>query len=297
MKIFLTGATGYIGSAVAEAVQAAGHTVVGLARSVEAGQTLKTRSILPVMGDLTAPESLTSAVASCDGVIHAGTTNDGQADANAVSVMLGSLRGSYKPFVYTSGIWVLGHTGDTPATEESPLNPPPIVAWRPALERRVLAAGQAGVRSLVLRPAIVYGWGQGLPGMFVKTAIETGAAYYIGSGQNRWPLVHVEDLADLYVRLVEKGSPGLYHGVEGNPVTTRDVAEAASFGAGAAGKTESWTLEEANQRFGPALVEALLLDQVISGDKAKRELGWSPQAIPLLEDLRFGSYAMARINP
>jgi len=297
MKIFLTGATGYIGSAVAEALQAAGHTVVGLARSVEAEQTLKTRSITPARGDLSAPQSLIAALESCEAVIHAGTTNDGHKDGDAVVAMLAKLKGTYKPFIYTSGIWVLGNTGDTPATEESPLNPPPIVAWRPSVEREVLSAGTNGVRGIVLRPAVVYGWGLGLPGLFVQTANEKGAAYYIGSGQNRWPLVHVEDLADLYVRLVEKVSSGLYHGVEGPSIPTRDIAEAASFGAGAGGKTEPWTAEQASERLGPALVEALLLDQVVSGEKAKRELGWAPQAVPLTEDLRFGSYAMARINP
>jgi hypothetical protein len=80
-------------------------------------------------------------------------------------------------------------------------------------------------------------------------------------------------------------------------VETREIAEAASFGAGAGGKTESWTPVQASERFGPALVDALLLDQVVSGEKAKRELGWTPRAVPLVEDLRFGSYAMARINP
>jgi nucleoside-diphosphate-sugar epimerase len=297
MKIFVTGATGYIGSAVAEALQAAGHAVAGLARSVEAEQTLKSRSITPVLGDLKAPKSLIAGVENCDGVIHAGTTNDGHQDGDAITQMLGSLRGSYKPFVYTSGIWVLGNTGDIPATEESPLNPPAISGWRPRVEREVLAAGSAGVRAIVVRPAVVYGWGLGLPGLFVQTANEKGAAFYIDSGENRWAFVHVEDLADLYVRLVEKGTSGIYHGVDGSPVKTRDIAEAASFGAGAGGKTESWTAVQAGERYGAALVEALLLDQVVSGEKAKRELGWAPKAVPIGEDLRFGSYAMARINP
>jgi nucleoside-diphosphate-sugar epimerase len=297
MKVFLTGATGYIGSAVAEALQAAGHDVVGLARSVEAEQTLKSRSVTPVRGNLQSPNSLTSAVESCDGVIHAGTTNDGHKDGDAVVGMLDHMRGSYKPFVYTSGMWVLGNTGDSPATEDSPLNPPAIVAWRPSVEREVLSAGAAGVRGMVVRPGVVYGWGLGLPALFVQAANEKGEAFYIGSGENRWPLVHVEDLAGLYVRLVEKGVAGLYHGVDGRSETMREIAEAASFGAGAGGKTVSWTEVEAGERFGAALVQALLLDQVVSSEKAKRELEWAPKAVPLTEDLRFGSYAMARINP
>ncbi len=297
MKIFLTGATGYIGSAVAEALQAAGHAVAGLARSAEAEQTLKLRSITPLTGDLKSAKSLRSGVQSCDGVIHCGTTNDGHHDADAVGGMIETLEGTHKPFVYTSGVWVLGNTGDTPATEEAPVNPPYIVGWRPALESDVLAASSAGIRTIVVRPGVVYGRGMGLAGIFVQTANEKGAAYTIGDGHNRWSAVHVEDLADLYVRLIEHGAPGLYHAVDGAPVRMREVAEAASFGAGAGGKTASWTPVEAGDRFGAALVEALLLDQVVSGDKAKRELGWEPKAVPLVDDLRYGSYAMARINP
>lgn len=297
MKIFLTGATGYIGSAVAEALQAAGHTVAGLARTVEAEQTLKSRAITPVRGDLGAPKSLANAAANSEAVIHCGTTNDGRKDTDAIREMLESLKGTQQPFLFTSGVWVLGHTGDSPATEDSAVNPPAIASWRTAVEGDVLAAASAGIRTIVIRPGVVYGWGLGLPGLFVQSANEKGAAYYIESGENRWPMVNVEDLADLYVRLIEKGATGLYHAVEGPSVKMRDIAEAASFGAGAGGKTASWTREEASERFGPALVEALLLDQVVSADKAKRELGWAPKAVGVLEDLRYGSYAMARINP
>lgn len=290
MKIFLTGATGYIGSAVAEALQAAGHTVVGTARNVEAEQTLKQRGITPVRADLKEPKSLTVGLEGCDGAIHAGTTNDGRADGEAVSTMLAELK--HKPFVYTSGAWLLGNTGDQPAAEDAPLNPPPIVAWRPAVEKDVLAGG------VVVRPGIVYGRGGGLPGMFIQSANETGAARYIGDGQNRWPLVEVEDLADLFVKALEQGKAGdVFHGVDGTAFRAKEIAEAASFGADAGGRTESWPVAEATEKLGPYLVEALLLDQVVSGEKAKRVLGWSPKAISLLEDLRYGSYAMTRINP
>lgn len=296
MKVFLTGASGYIGTAVAEALLAAGHTVTGLARSVEAEQTLKGRGITPVRGDLNAAPSLVSPVKAADGVIHTGTTNNGRNDIDAVRAMLDALTGTNKPLVYTSGIWVLGNTGDTPATESSALHPPPIVAWRPALESDVLNA--EGVRGIVIRPAIVYGRGAGLPSLFVQSATESGAARYIGTGENRWPLVEVDDLAELYVKAFEKAGAGsLWHAVHGESVPMKTIAEAASFGADAGGLTESMPVEQANARFGEPLVQALLLDQVVSGEKAKRDLGWTPDAISILEDLRYGSYAMTRINP
>jgi nucleoside-diphosphate-sugar epimerase len=297
MKIFLTGATGYIGSAVAEALLAAGHSVAALARNVEAEQTIRDRGMTPVPGDLKSPASLASRLDSVDGAIHAGTTNEGRTDTDAVTAMLDALQGTNKPFVYTSGVWVLGNTGDQPADESAPLNPVRMVEWRPAAEQRVLDAAKRGVRAIVIRPAIVYGRGGGLPGMFVQSANESGAAQYIGDGQNRWPFVHVEDLADLYVRAVEKAPPAtLLHAADGPAVRLRDIAEAASFGADAGGHIVSLPFEQASAKLGP-LADAFVLDQVISGEKAKQMLGWNPHAVGILEDLRYGSYAMARINP
>lgn len=298
MKVFLTGATGYIGSAVAEALLAAGHSVAGLARNPEAEQKLRELGVTPVGGDLNSPNSLTSPMSSVDGVIHTGTTNDGHADADAVEAMLAGLKGTDKPFVYTSGVWVLGNTGDTPANESAPVNPPTIVTWRPPVEQRVLGYADQNVRSIVIRPAMVYGRAGGLPGMFVQSANESGAARYIGDGQNRWTMVHVEDLASLYLLAVEHGTAGaIYHGADGLPVRMLELAEAASFGAGAGGRVESTPLDQANAQLGPVLVEALTLDQVVSGEKAKQELGWHTHAVSVLEDLRYGSYAMPGINP
>jgi nucleoside-diphosphate-sugar epimerase len=297
MKIFLTGATGYIGSAVAEALLAAGHSVAGLARTVEAEQTIRDRGMTPVPGDLKSAPSLASRMESVDGVINAGTTNDGHTDTDAVTAMLEALKGTNKPFVYTSGVWVLGNTGEQPADETAPLNPIRIVEWRPAAEQRVLDAAKQGVRAIVIRPAIVYGRGGGLPGMFVQSAHESGAAQYFGDGQNRWPFVHVEDLADLYVRAVEKAPAGtLLHAADGPSVRLKDLAEAGSFGADAGGHIISLPVEQAPAKLGP-LAEAFLLDQVISGEKAKQLLGWNPHAVGILEDLRFGSYAIPGINP
>lgn len=297
MRIFLTGATGYIGSAVAEALLAAGHSVAALARNIEAGQTIRDRGMTPVPGDLKSPPSLASRMDSVDGAIHAGATNDGHTDTEAVTAMLEALKGTNKPFVYTSGIWVLGNTGDRPADESAPLKPVRMVEWRPAAEQRVLEAAKQGVRGIVIRPAIVYGRGGGIPGMLVQSANESGAARYIGDGQNRWPVVHVEDLADLYVRAVEKAPPGtLLHAADGSAYRLKEIAEAASFGADAGGRIVSLPFEQASGKLGP-LAEAFILDQVVSAEKAKQMLGWNPHAVGILEDLRYGSYAMARINP
>jgi nucleoside-diphosphate-sugar epimerase len=294
MVVFLTGATGYIGSAVAEALQRAGHHVTGLARTPEKGKELESRGIRAHLGDLLKPETVASAARMADGVIHTGNTNDAnsaQVDLAAVRAMLAALEGTGKPFIYTSGVWVLGSTGDQVATEQTPVNPTPLVAQRPAIEQEVLASQSRGVRAIVIRPALVYGRGGSIPAMLTKSARETGATRYVGDGQNRWPFVDVEDLAQLYVRALEKATPGsLYNASHGASFRVAEVAEAASIGAGAKGKTESWPLEEARKAMGP-FADALVLDQQVSGEKAKKELGWAPRAGSILDDLKTGSYA------
>lgn len=294
MIVFLTGATGYIGSAVAEALQKAGHHVTGLARTPEKGKELESRGIRAYLGDLLKPETLASAARLADGVIHTANTNDAssaQVDLAAVRAMIVALEGTGKPLVYTSGIWVLGSTGDQVATEETPVNPTPLVAHRPAVEQEVLAAQGRGVRAIVIRPALVYGRGGSIPAMLSKSARETGAARFVGDGQNRWPFVEVEDLAQLYVRALEKAKPGsLYNASHGPSYRVGEVAEAASIGAGAKGKTQSWPLEEARKAMGP-FADALVLDQQVSGDKAKKELSWAPRAASILDELKTGSYA------
>ncbi len=294
MNIFLTGATGYIGSVVAEKLQAAGHSVIGLARSDAAAQKLQDRSIAVQRGDLNDPESLRRTAQDADAVIHTAATSGPdmpQTDTAAIDAIVSALEGTSKPFLYTSGVWVYGNTGDTVADEETPLHPLPIVAWRPANEQKVLASADRGVRAIVIRPGIVYGRGGSIPAMLVQSGREQGVVRYIGDGENRWPDVHVDDLAELY-RLALENAPArtVLNGV-GNPVVrVRDIAEAASVAAGIPGRTETWSLEAARQALGP-FADALALDQQISGAKARQLLGWTPQGPALLDDLARGSYA------
>jgi nucleoside-diphosphate-sugar epimerase len=294
MDVFLTGATGYIGGAVAEALQKAGHTVTGLARNAEKAQQLEARGIRAATGDLLKPETIVAAARAANGVIHTANTNDSTAPAAEAAVVRGileALQGSSKPFVYTSGVWVLGSTGDKIATEESTTNPTPLVAHRPGIEQEVLRAKDRGVRSVVIRPALVWGRGGSIPRMAVQSARDTGAAQYIGEGENRWPFVEVEDLAQLYVLALEKAPAGsLYNASQGPSYRVREVMEAASIGGGAKGKTHGTPLAEARKTMG-AFADALLLDQQVSGEKAKKDLGWSPRAGSVLDDLKTGSYA------
>jgi nucleoside-diphosphate-sugar epimerase len=161
------------------------------------------------------------------------------------------------------------------------------------VEQRVLEGASRGIRTAVIRPAIVYGRGGGIPAGFVDSAQKDGAAQYVGTGDNRWPFVHVDDLADLYLLALEKAPPGtLLLAVSGPSYRVRDVAAAASRGAGAGGKTLALPLEEARKKLG-AYADALVLDQQASGRRAEELLGWRPYRSDVLEDIERGSYALA----
>lgn len=288
MKVFLTGATGYIGSAVVERLMAAGHVVTALARSEEAARKLEASGVAPWPGDLHDSENIEGGARAADGVIHMAST-DGpdaqQADATAVDAILNAIDATDKPFIYTSGVWVLGNARDHVADEETPLDPAPLVAWRPAHEQRVLKAAARGVRSIVLRPGIVYGRGGGIIGGMVRSGQQKGVVRFVGTGENRWPLVHIDDLAELYVKALEKAPAGtLLMATAGESVRVREVAEAASLAAGAEGRVESWPVEQARERLG-AYADALVLDQQVSSAKAMRLLDWRPRAPSLLEEL------------
>jgi nucleoside-diphosphate-sugar epimerase len=208
MKVFLTGATGYIGTAVAQRLRAAGHQLSGLARTDQAAAKLEAAGVTPVRGDFTNPAAVASGARSANAVISMATTYDAKVDAPAVDAILDALAGSNKPFIYTSGIWVNGDTGGMVVDETTPPEPVELVAWRKAVEDRVLEAAGRGVRSVVIRPAIVYGRGGGIPAGFRDSARKEGAARFVGSGGNRWPMVHVDDLADLYLLALERAPAG-----------------------------------------------------------------------------------------
>jgi len=298
MNVLLTSATGYIGSAVRRALQASGHQVVGIARSAASAQRLELAGVHPQRGDLTDANSLRQAAEPVDAVIHTAATNDAdmaRVDRLAVEALLSALAGSQKTFVYTSGIWVMGNTGELVADETLPVNPPQIVAWRPAIEDLVLASAGNGVRSVVIRPALVYGYGGGLLAMLTKAGFNQGAVPVIGMGENAWSFVHVDDLATLYVKAVEQAPAGtLLIGASGESVPLQTLALAAAKSAGVGESLQHITLATAHQIWGD-LADALVLNQRVSGDLAQRLLNWTPTAPSVLADLTNGSYRLTAI--
>jgi nucleoside-diphosphate-sugar epimerase len=175
--------------------------------------------------------------------------------------------------IYTSGIWVLG-TRATPADETAPLNPLELVAWRPAHEQRVLNAATAGIRTIVIRPGVVYGGSRGMVGDIFKDAANS-LIRVIGSGENHWPLVYDRDLADLYVRVATTPSAsGVFHANDEGDERVNDLVAAIASHAKTSPSVRNVPLAEARQKMGP-YADALAVDQIVRSPRA-RALGWNP---------------------
>ena len=293
MRVLITGATGLIGGAVARRLASAGHEIMGLARSDASAAQLTDQGYTAVHGDLADAASIAEAARKVDAVVHAASTSDQNRatyDEAAARAIVDALRGTAKRFVYTSGCLLYGATGDTPATEDSPLHPLDLVRFRQVLEGEVLAAAADGVHSIVIRPGWVYGnWG-GTAMMMFGSAKEHGAARYVGDGKNRWTTVHADDLADLYLLALEKApAASIFNGAHGAAMPLIEIARAASEGAGAEGRVAEWPLDEARQALW-GFADAIACDQVISGELAESELGWRPSRHSIVDELR--SYAV-----
>jgi nucleoside-diphosphate-sugar epimerase len=285
MPVFITGGTGYIGRSVVLALRRDAHVVRVLARSEASAQTVRGLGVEPVRGELRDLDVLRAEAAHADAVIALAQdrTPDGvEADRAGLAAMLDALPDG-RTFIYTSGAWVYGSRGDAVVAEDAPLNPLPIVAWRPPVEELALSH-QGRLRVIVIRPSVVYGDGGGIPGIMVEAA-RAGTLRIVGDGANRWPTVRHDALAELYALAVNRrDASGIYNASRGAAVPYNEVAHAASRAAGGDGVVENISLEDARRTMGP-FADALAIDLQLDSSRAARDLGWEPHRPTLLEEL------------
>lgn len=280
MRIFLTGATGYIGSAVLDALLRAGHQVTAIARDPEKAERLTAKSVTAIVGELGTPKSYMAALEASDAVVSTafeysarGVSLDRQVLETVLPVMAEAAKKQPRTFIYTSGIWVLGKTS-TPADEEAPLAPAELVAWRPDHEQLVLGWGGSGLRTIVVRPGIVYGGGRGIVSDLIKDALN-GLVRVIGPGRNHWPCIYDRDLADLYARLVANPEArGIFHANDEGDERVNDIVEAIAAQVSQTPDIRHMPMAEARKKLGP-YADALALDQKVRSPRA-RALGWAP---------------------
>ena len=277
MRIFLTGATGYIGSAALEAFVRGGHEVTALVRTREQAERLLARELRAVVGNLADPTTYRDAAAGFDAYVHAAFESGERGpgvDRTALETLIAAA--SARPdtaLVYTSGVWVLGHQR-APVDESAALSPVAQVGWRPEHERLVTEAGRAGVRAVVVRPGIVYGGARGIVGNLFKDAAN-GLMRIVGTGENHWPLVYDRDLGDLYLRLATSpGAAGVYHATDDGDERVADLVEAIAGVVSVRPEIRRMPIAEARTKMGP-YADALVLDQIVRSPRA-RALGWAP---------------------
>ncbi len=288
MKVFITGATGYIGFNVALALRRAGHRVWGLVRSEEKARILAQNEIIPVMGSLQRPENYLGIAEQCSVLIHAATEySEERTTLERLTVesfiRAGKSGASSKTFIYTSGVWVYGNTSCQLVDETTPLNPAKLVSWRPAVEEMVLNA--AGVKGLVIRPGCVYGRGGGMTGLWFKGAYQEKSLKAIGDGRNHWAMVQVDDLAQGYLAAAESNFKGeVFNFTDKSRLSVNEMVTAVAKVTDCSGKIEFIPAEKAALSMGD-YAYCLALDQHVDSGKAARLLGWQARHLNFVDEV------------
>ncbi|ACI50775.1 NAD-dependent epimerase/dehydratase [Gluconacetobacter diazotrophicus PA1 5] len=316
MRIFMTGANGFIGRAVVRELQGAGHTVIGLARSAETAKSLAAAGVEVHQGALTDIESLTAAASKADGVIHlAFIHGPGQldwlqrlrvfggglptgvvarfgaeitrVDSRAIDAMAGALKGSGRPFIAAFGTMGLAPGGMSEADLPDPRSPG---AARAVAETAVHAWADRGVRAMIMRlPPSVHGDGdKGLVPQIIKAARKAGSADYVGNGRNRWCAVHRDDAAHLFRLALERGDGGAcYHGVAEEGIAFADIAAVIARKLGI--PSQSLSKRAAQKRFS-WLAPFCSVDNPATSEMTRQALSWAPTKVGLLTDMEAGAY-------
>ncbi|QDQ15476.1 NAD-dependent epimerase/dehydratase family protein [Streptomyces spectabilis] len=298
MRIFVTGATGFIGGSLANRLSEAGHEVTGLARTEDKARALRERGITPVLGDLDDAAVLGAAARDADAVINAADSDH----RPAVEALVAALVGTDKPLLHTSGSSIVADDARGEVSERvfTEADVAPGTAWRAEpdkaprvdLDRFVLAAAERGIRSVVLCNTLIYGHGYGLSRDSVQLprlthqAEASGVARHIGPGHNIWSNVHIDDVADLYELALASAPAGAFYFVENGEASFGEMTQAIADTL-ECGTAQPWDIEAAIEEWGyePA-VYALGSNSRVRGGRARTELGWSPRHDSAVEWIR-----------
>jgi len=296
MRVFVTGATGFIGTAIVQELRSAGHQVLGLARSDAAAQTLTRLGVEAHRGDLEDLQSLAAGARAADGVIHTAFIHDfdayaqaAETDRQAIAALASALEGTHKPLVAPSGTLLLPSGRLATERDEPPRDR--AIAARVASEQTLLAAAQQDVRACLIRLApSVHGVGdKGFIPMLIEVARRSGVSAHVGDGSNRWPAVHRLDAARLFRLALEKAPPGtILHGVAEEGVPLRSIAETIAQALRV--PVRAIPLEGARAHFGWMSL-FLANDNPTSSAHTRALLDWHPRGPDLLSDMRQSYFA------
>ena len=293
MRVFVTGATGFVGSAVVQELLGAGHQVLGLARSESAAARLAAAGAEVLQGSLEDLASLQQGARETDGVIHTAFNHDFsrfsencELDRQAIEALGAALQGSDRSLIVTAGLANLA-PGRLAVESDTPIADP---AYPRASERAAAQLAQRGVRAMVIRlPPSVHGRGDhGFVPMLIGMARDKGMSVYGGDGQHRWPAVHRVDAARLYRLALEEGSRGeCFHAVAEQGVAFKDIATAIARGLGL--PVVAMSPDDAAAHFGWFAMFAAM-DAPASSDHTRSRLGWAPAAPGLIDDIDRAGY-------
>jgi nucleoside-diphosphate-sugar epimerase len=297
MKIFCTGASGYIGGSVAAHLAANGHHVTGLVRSAEKAAAVRAFGIEPVMGTLDDAAVLARAAQAADVVVNAASADH----RGAAVAVLDALAGSGKSFIHTSGSSIVGtrskgERSDAVFDEDTPFTPSPARAARVALNELILSYRDKGCRPVIVCPSLIYGIGHGagrdsvqVP-LLIKLAKKRSCAAHAGPGENIWSNVHIDDLVMLYALAIEKAEAGAFFFAENGENSMCELCVAINRMLGFARPPVAMSMQEAAAEWGEGTAE----DTMASNSRVRavraRQLGWKPQARSLIEEIEQGCY-------
>ena len=293
MNVFITGAAGFIGGSIATGLVRAGHQVTGLVRNAEQVDELKALGINAVIGTLDDRDLLTRQAHAADAVINAASS----APRAAVEALLDALRGSNKVFLHTSGSSIVGDasggkSSDVIYHEDNLPEPTVDKAARVAIDNLILAAAKDGVNSAVICNTLIYGHSLGvkrdsvqLPRL-LKQARKSGVVRHVGSGQNIWSNVHIEDVVALYLLALTRNIPGTFYFVESSEASfiemTTAIAQALNLG-----QPQDWPLKDAEAEWGYEMANyGLGSNSRVRGKHARELLGWVPKRTSVVEWIR-----------